>query len=68
MIAQYIGLLRGFLPRTSQAAKLTKSVPDRFVTRDFLKAPRIHDYGQLKKIPCGTKRPARARVIHEIFG
>jgi len=35
MIAQYIGLLRGFLPRTFQTAKLTKSVPDRFVTRDF---------------------------------
>jgi hypothetical protein len=37
-------------------------------TRDFLKASRIHDYGQLKKIPCGTKRQARARVIHEISG
>ena len=37
-------------------------------TRDYLKASRIQDYGQLKKIPCGNKRQARARVIHEIFG
>jgi len=37
-------------------------------TRDFMKASRIHDYGQLKKIPCGNKRQARARVIHEFSG
>ena len=37
-------------------------------TRDFLKAPRIHDYGQLKKIPCGNKKQARACAIHKFSG
>jgi len=68
MIAQKIVWLRGLLPRTFQAAKLTKSIPDRFVTRDFLKAPRSRDYGQLKKISCGNNKQARARAIHEFSG
>jgi len=37
-------------------------------TRDFLKASRICDYAQLKKIPCGNKKQARARVIYEFSG
>jgi len=37
-------------------------------TRDFFKASRIGDYGQLRKIPCGIKRLARAHVIYELFG
>ena len=37
-------------------------------TRDFLKASRIRDYAQLKKISCGNNKQARARVIYEIFG
>ena len=37
-------------------------------TRDFLKASRIRDYVQLKKISCGNKIQARARVIYEFSG
>jgi len=37
-------------------------------TRGFLKASRIRDYAQLKKIPCGNKKQARARVIYEFSG
>ena len=37
-------------------------------TRDFLKASRIRDYVQLKKISCENKKQARARVIYEFFG
>jgi len=37
-------------------------------TWDFLKASRIRDYAQLKKIPCGNKKQARARVIYEFSG
>ncbi|WP_295513772.1 hypothetical protein, partial [Thiolapillus sp.] len=42
--------------------------PDIVFTRDFLKASRIRDYGQLKKISCGNNKQARARVIHEFSG
>ena len=37
-------------------------------TRNFLKASRIRDYEQPKKIACGNKKQARARVIHEFSG
>ncbi|WP_293646080.1 hypothetical protein [Thiolapillus sp.] len=37
-------------------------------TGDFLKASRIRDYGQLKKISCGNNKQARAREIHEFSG
>ena len=43
---------------------------ERVFTRNLLKvkASRIRDYGQRKKISCGNKKPAWARVIHEFSG
>jgi hypothetical protein len=35
-------------------------------TRDCFDASRIGDYGQVKRIPCGINRLARAGVIHAI--
>ena len=37
-------------------------------TRDCFYASRIGDYGQVKRIPCGINRQARAHEIHEISG
>ncbi len=37
-------------------------------TRDFLKASRIRDYAQLKKMSCVIKRQARARAMREFSG
>ena len=37
-------------------------------TRHFLKECRISDYDRLKKMACGIKEQARARVIHELSG
>jgi len=37
-------------------------------TSNFLKASRIRDYAQPKKIACGIKRQARARAMREFSG
>lgn len=37
-------------------------------TRNFVKAWRIGDYGQLNKISCGINRQARVCAIHEFSG
>ena len=37
-------------------------------TRNFLKASRIRDYGQRKKISYGNKKQARTRIIHKFSG
>jgi len=36
-------------------------------TRDFLKASRIRDYAQLKKISCGVNKPPAASRWHDFY-
>jgi hypothetical protein len=38
------------------------------ITRNFLQACGIDAIHRLKQIWCGSKRPASAGVIHELFG